>query len=153
MNPPEGGYVGLVTRGIAFALDAAVINLIAIVAAAGVALMLSVLSVSGDLDAWAAAIAGAAFVAWTALYFVVFWCTTGQTPGSRLMRIRVCLAEDGAVLRPRSSLVRYACLVLSAIPLFAGFLPILFDRRRRGVHDMLAGTIVVGVTRAELESA
>lgn len=139
--------IGLATRGIAFALDAAVINVVAIVAAAGAALVLSVIDVSGELNAWIAGVAGAVFVGWTILYFVVFWSTTGQTPGNRLMRIRVCRAEDGMALRPRSSLVRYVGLVLAAIPLFAGFLPILFDRRRRGVHDMLAGTIVVGVTR------
>ncbi len=34
-------------------------------------------------------------------------------------------------------------LVLSIVPLFAGFLPVLFDRRRRGLADMLAGTVVV----------
>jgi uncharacterized RDD family membrane protein YckC len=34
-------------------------------------------------------------------------------------------------------------LILAALPLFAGFLPILLDDRRRGAHDMLAGTVVV----------
>ena len=32
---------------------------------------------------------------------------------------------------------------VAAIPLLAGFLPILFDERRRGLHDMLARTVVV----------
>jgi uncharacterized RDD family membrane protein YckC len=39
--------------------------------------------------------------------------------------------------------VRLAALVLAALPLFAGFVPILFDERRRGLQDMLAGTVVV----------
>jgi len=39
--------------------------------------------------------------------------------------------------------LRLAGLVLAALPLFAGFVPILFDDRRRGVQDMLAGTVVV----------
>jgi uncharacterized RDD family membrane protein YckC len=34
-------------------------------------------------------------------------------------------------------------LVLAVLPLFAGLLPILVDARRRGLHDMLAGTVVV----------
>ena len=42
-----------------------------------------------------------------------------------------------------AALLRLAGLTLAAIPLFAGFLPILVDDRRRGVHDMLAGTVVV----------
>jgi uncharacterized RDD family membrane protein YckC len=137
-------YEGLVTRGIAFALDAAVINLVAIVVAGGVALALSVLSVPDDsLDTVLIAAGGALFLAWSVGYFVTFWSTTGQTPGSRLMRITVCDADDGSVLRPRRAAYRFAWLVLAAIPLLAGFLPILFDDRRRGMHDMLAGTVVV----------
>jgi uncharacterized RDD family membrane protein YckC len=138
-------YVGLVTRAIAFSLDAALINLIAIVVAAAVGLTLSVLSVP-DAGSTATIVGGcAAFVAWTIGYFVTFWSTTGQTPGSRLLRIQVCRAKDGGVLRPRRSLLRLAGLTLAAIPLGAGFLPILVDARRRGLQDMLAGTVVVGI--------
>ena len=87
------------------------------------------------------------FVVWTVGYFAVFWSTTGQTPGNRLMHLRVC-REDGAVLSPRRALVRFGALVLAALPMFAGFLPVLVDDRRRGLHDMLAGTVVVGVPEA-----
>jgi uncharacterized RDD family membrane protein YckC len=143
-HPTELRYEGLVTRGIAFAMDAAVINLVAIVVAAGVALALSVLSVSKDsLDAVLIAAGGALFIAWSVGYFVTFWSTTGQTPGSRLMRITVRRADDGGVLTPRRAALRFLGLVLAAIPLLAGFLPILFDERRRGLQDMLAGTVVV----------
>ena len=41
------------------------------------------------------------------------------------------------------SLVRFVGLVLAIVPLFAGFLPILFTERRRGLPDLLAGTVVV----------
>ena len=141
---PEARYEGLVTRGIAFAIDAAVIDLVAIVVAGGVALALSVLSVPKDsIDTVLIAVGGALFLAWSVGYFVTFWSTTGQTPGSRLMRITVCSADDGIVLSPRRAAVRFAGLVLAAIPLLAGFLPVLFDERRRGLHDMLAGTVVV----------
>ena len=140
----EREYEGLVTRGIAFAIDAAIIDLIAIVVAGAVALALSVLSISDDsLDTVLIAVGGALFLAWSVGYFVTFWSTTGQTPGSRLMRIKVCAADDGCVLRPRRAALRFAGLVLAAIPLGAGFLPILFDERRRGLQDMLAGTVVV----------
>jgi uncharacterized RDD family membrane protein YckC len=136
-------YEGAVTRAIAFALDAAVINLAAVVVAAIVALILSVVSVPDALDPVIVAAGGAAYLLWTACYFVLFWSTTGQTPGNRVLQIRVCSAVDGAVLAPRAALLRLAGLMLAALPLFAGFLPILLDDRRRGVHDMLAGTVVV----------
>lgn len=141
---PELRYEGLVTRGIAFAIDAAIIDLTAIVVAGGVALALSVLSVPKDsVDTILIVAGGALFLAWSVGYFVTFWSTTGQTPGSRVMRITVRTADDGDVLRPGRATVRFAGLVLAAIPLLAGFVPILFDRRRRGLQDMLAGTVVI----------
>ena len=141
-------YEGLVTRAIAFAVDAAVIDLVALLVGIGVGLAASVLSVGDELKTVLLAVGAAAFVVWTIAYFVTFWSTTGQTPGNRLLRIRVCEAADGSVLRPRRSVLRLACLVLAAIPLFAGFLTILVDDRRRGLHDLLAGTVVVGAVDA-----
>jgi hypothetical protein len=43
--------------------------------------------------------------------------------------------------------VRFAGLLLAIVPLFAGFLPVLFDERRRGLPDYLAGTVVHDVDR------
>jgi uncharacterized RDD family membrane protein YckC len=145
--PPAPVYEGLVTRAIAFAVDAAIIDLIALVVGVGVGLAVSLLTISDDLRVVLVALGGACFVVWTVGYFAVFWSTTGQTPGNRLMHLRVC-KEDGAVLSPRRALLRFGALVLAALPLFAGFLPVLVDDRRRGLHDMLAGTVVVGVPEA-----
>jgi uncharacterized RDD family membrane protein YckC len=39
--------------------------------------------------------------------------------------------------------VRFVGLTIAALPLFAGFLIILVDDRRRGLHDRLARTVVV----------
>jgi len=75
-------------------------------------------------------------------YFVLFWSATGQTPGMRLLRVRV----HGPAGDPPSiarSLVRLVGLVLAIVPLFAGFVPVLFTERRRGLQDFLAGTVVL----------
>jgi uncharacterized RDD family membrane protein YckC len=122
-------YEGAVTRAIAFALDATVINLAAIVVAAIVALILSVLSLPDGLDPVIVAAGGAAYLLWLAGYFVLFWSTTGQTPGNRVLQIRVCRAVDGAVPAPRAALLRLVGMMLATLPLFAGFLPILLDDR------------------------
>ena len=135
------------TRAIAFAVDAAIIDLIALAVGVALGLALSILSVSNDLQVALLAFGGAAFLVWTVGYFTVFWSTTGQTPGNRLMRLRVG-REDGTVLSPRRALLRFGALVLAALPLLAGFLTVLVDDRRRGLHDMLAGTVVVGVPEA-----
>jgi uncharacterized RDD family membrane protein YckC len=139
---PSRHYVGLVTRALAFGIDAALLNAIALLTAAVVALTLSVLSVPDEVDVVAAAVGAALYVVWVAGYFVSFWSTTGQTPGDRAMRIRV-RPQVGDVLPPRRALVRFVGLTLAAIPLFAGYLMILVDDRRRGLHDVLARTVVV----------
>jgi uncharacterized RDD family membrane protein YckC len=134
---------GLVTRTVAFAVDAALINVGALVCGAIVALCVSLVSVSGTV-ADVLAVAGAvAFVLWSAGYFVTFWSTTGQTPGGRVMAVRVCDARDGQSISAARAVVRVAGVLVAAVPFFAGFLPILVDPRRRGLQDMLAGTVVV----------
>jgi uncharacterized RDD family membrane protein YckC len=141
-------YVGLVTRAIAFALDAALINIIAILTAAVVTLTFSVVSIPKELKTIAIAAGGALYVLWIVGYFVTFWSTTGQTPGNRALRIRV-RAAGGERLRPRRSLLRFVGLTLAALPLFLGFLMILVDDRRRGLQDRLARTVVVEEPRDE----
>jgi uncharacterized RDD family membrane protein YckC len=140
---PKVEYEGLVTRTIAFAVDAAIINLIAIIVAVTVGLALSLFDISDTAKTVLVAVGGAAYVIWTVSYFVTFWSTTGQTPGNRLIRIRVCSAETGGRIRPRRALLRLVVLMLEVIPFFVGLWPILIDDRRRGLHDMVAGTVVV----------
>jgi uncharacterized RDD family membrane protein YckC len=150
-HPAEPAYQGLVTRAIAFVLDAAIINLVAMVVAIALGLAVSVLPLPNSLDPVLVSLGGLAYLLWSTGYFVVFWSSTGETPGDRLMHIRVC-TDDGRPPAPLRALVRLGGLVLAVIPLFAGFLTILVDERRRGVHDMIAGTVVVGVTDAAATS-
>jgi len=89
----------------------------------------------------AVAVGGVAFVLWSVAYFVTFWTTTGETPGNRAMRIRV-KRGDGSALRPRHALARLAGMVIG-LPLLIGYLPILVSDTRRGLHDAMAGTVVV----------
>jgi uncharacterized RDD family membrane protein YckC len=135
-------YVGLVTRGIAFAIDAAIINVAATVVAFGVALIVSILHFPHTLKTIFVAVGGGVYILWCLGYFVGFWSTTGQTPGSRIMRMRV-VAVKGERLKPRRAVLRCIGVVLAALPLFAGFILILFDSRRRGFQDRLARTLVV----------
>jgi len=139
---PQRQYVGLITRALAFGLDAVLINAIAIVVAGLVSLTFSVITVPHELRVVVAAVGGAVYIIWTVAYFTTFWATTGQTPGSRVLRIRVVPAR-GERLLPRRALLRFVGLTLAIIPLFAGLLPILVDDRRRGLQDFLARTVVI----------
>jgi uncharacterized RDD family membrane protein YckC len=138
---PPAVYAGIATRGIALAIDAAIANVIVLVVAALLGLIGSLV---GDLDPnWlVAALAAAGWIIAVGGYFTLFWSTAGQTPGMRLMRLRVVTAS-GEVPSFLRSLVRVVGLGLAIIPLFAGFLPVLFDSRRRALQDFMARTVVV----------
>ena len=140
-NPPVG-YVGLATRIVSFTIDAALITLVDIIIGIGAALILSLLHIPHDLRVVLAAIGAAAYLIGSITYFAGFWATTGQTPGARVMQIRV-LTSDGERVKPRWAIVRCVGVLLAALPLFAGFALILFDGKRRGLQDMLAHTVVV----------
>jgi uncharacterized RDD family membrane protein YckC len=55
----------------------------------------------------------------------------------------VLRVETGRPPSASRAVLRVGALVLSAIPFCAGFLLILFDGRRRALHDRLVGTVVV----------
>lgn len=135
-------YVGLVTRVASFVLDAAVITAVAILVGLGAVLVQGVLHLPSKVQTVIEAIGAAGYVLGTFGYFVAFWSATGQTPGGRVMQLRV-LTPKGGRLKPRRGLVRCLGIILAALPLFLGFVPILFDRRRRGFQDWLAGSLVV----------
>jgi uncharacterized RDD family membrane protein YckC len=138
-----GDYAGFVTRAIAFAIDVALIDLAAAFVAIVVGLGISALDVPDVVVTLAIAIGGVAYLAWFVGYFATFWSTTGQTPGARVMGVRVVAARAGETVSLGAAVVRLAGMVLAAIPLFAGFLLILIDDRRRGLQDRLARTVVV----------
>jgi uncharacterized RDD family membrane protein YckC len=133
---------GAVTRGLAFALDMLIVNLAFSGLAAIAALVGSFFS--GDasgVSGLALALGGGAWFALAAFYLVAFWSLAAQTPGMRFFGIR--LGVDGRGLPLGRSLKRLIGLELAALPLGLGFLGILFDERRRGWQDRLAGVDVV----------
>lgn len=134
-------HAGVATRGVALAFDALAALAIYVTGSAVVALIASL--VGGIRPHWlAGTLLGAAWFLVAGGYFTLFWSTAGQTPGMRLMRLRVRRAEGGGLSVGRA-IVRVVGLWLAIIPLFAGFLPALFDERRRALPDYLAGTVVL----------
>jgi uncharacterized RDD family membrane protein YckC len=134
-------FGGIATRGTALVVDAVIVTLVSLVGAAAVALVTSFV---GHLrPVWLADVLGAgAWVLLLLVYFVGFWSAAGQTPGMRVMHLRV-VHGAGARLGVGRSFVRAIGLALAIVPCFAGFLPALVDSRRRALPDYLAGTLVV----------
>ena len=138
-RPERPVYGGIATR--ALAIDAAV-TLVLFMSVVGVVALVASL-VGGLHPDWLVGIllaAGSMLVA--GMYFVLFWSAAGQTPGMRLLRIRV-RGPAGDSLSIGRSLVRLVGLGLAIVPMFAGFVPVLFSERRRGLPDFLAGTVVL----------
>lgn len=138
---PTVPYAGLATRAVALVIDAALVTASFWLLTAVMALIVSLFS-SLDIQgvgAIAGALGGWSF--YVGAYFVIGW-TLGATLGMRLMRIHVMTAH-GKALRPRRALVRFLAFVAGAVPLFAGYLLVLVQPRRRAFHDLMAGTLVV----------
>jgi uncharacterized RDD family membrane protein YckC len=135
-------YAGLATRALGLAVDVAIVQVVVFAVGAVLALVASL--VGGiELGSTVAKVLGAcAWAAAESLYFIVFWSLVGQTPGMRLMDVRVTTASGELPGFGRST-VRLVGLVLAIIPLFAGFLTVLVDDRRRALQDLLAGTVVL----------
>ena len=79
------------------------------------------------------------------LYFPYFWQRSGQTPGMKVLDIRVVRDKDGGPVGWGSAILRFIGYSINSIifGLPIGWLWILFDSRRRGWHDLIGGTVVV----------
>src|SRR5262249_34435440 len=87
-------------------------------------------------------ITAALFVLWLFLWYAYPWSVSGKTLGMAVLGIRV-VREDGSPASPGNAVKRTIFLPLSFLTLGIGFLPIIFARSRRALHDKLAGTSVV----------
>ena len=148
---PAAAYGGLVARSAAFAIDLTV-TLVAFLT--GAALVGLAASLARDVPpGWVVGLlAGVWWTLAAGTYFVVFWTLAGQTPGLRLLGLRV-VGPGGRPPGLGRASVRFVGLLLAIAPLFAGFVPVLFDRRRRGLHDYLAGTVVAPEGEPVLEAS
>lgn len=138
----QGHYAGAVTRLAAYGVD---IGLATAVFSVGAAVLVWTVSLvtHGDLDVSLATwVTVGAYAIWLFLYFAYPWSVSGKTAGMALVGIKVVTAE-GAPCGSRHAAVRTLALPLSFLTLGIGFLPIVFGRHRRALHDRIAGTAVV----------
>jgi uncharacterized RDD family membrane protein YckC len=74
---------------------------------------------------------------------VGFWRYCGATPGKVALGVKIVDARDGSAPSTLRLIVRLLAYLVSAIPLYLGFLWIGIDRRKQGWHDKIARTIVI----------
>lgn len=151
----EGQYAGFVTRMIAFVIDILIINVSVLVVTGVVLLILNFFyqlymllpwaptGRAGNFSSWASglvALLTLIFMLW--LYPTIFWMISGQTFGKRIMGLRV-VRMNGEEMTLARGLLRVLGYLLSALPIFLGFIWVIFSDKRRGWHDMLSGTCVI----------
>ncbi|AKF11074.1 RDD family protein [Sandaracinus amylolyticus] len=140
----EAEPAGIVSRFAAFVIDLALVG-------AGSSAAAWFVDVTGSMllpsSSWTrevtSALAGASCATIAAVYFVGLWAIAGRTAGLLLLGLRVVPANGGARLPFARALLRFVGCILAALPLYLGFVWILFDPDRRGWHDRIAGTRVV----------
>lgn len=76
-------------------------------------------------------------------YYVGFHWRYGWTPGKRVFRIRVIREIDDGSLSLGRSAARYFAQILSALPFGAGYLMVIFNRKKQALHDVIAGTVSI----------
>lgn len=146
-----GRYAGFFSRGAAYALDRLITFGIVFVIMLVIDYFLSLF----EVDQWLESLSNDAalnailllllstlgiYLLVSIVYNVGFWMLSGQTPGKRVLGVRV-MRTDGTRLRLGNALRRQVGYWISAI-FTLGFLWVLFDSKRQGFHDKLAGTIV-----------
>lgn len=154
---------GLGSRFLAMAIDTAIQGavLVAVVAVFGLGAMLLARNVDAlfDSPSGAGTVANIGIALAVLLMFVLTWgyfllfelIWNGQTPGKRLVGIRVLTAQGEPVTLVHA-LVRNLLRLVDALPTayMLGAMSILVTRRGQRLGDLAAGTVVVRERRAEL---
>ena len=76
-------------------------------------------------------------------YFPYFWVRGGQTPGMVVFGLKVVMDRDGGPVTVGPAILRLNGYSIDALVFYVGFAWILIDSRRRGWHDLIAGTVVI----------
>ena len=151
-----GQYAGFASRLIAYAIDTVIslagISVIWWLINATIDLLRvrEVLEIFGWLDDFQfllnmneeILLRGIVIILGVGLYHIFFLTLANRTIGKAVMGLQVVPLRGGRIGVVRATL-RYLGYIVSIIPLFFGFIWILFSRKRQGWHDKIARTCVV----------
>ncbi|MEI6201085.1 MAG: RDD family protein [Enhydrobacter sp.] len=136
-GPATIAYGGFWIRVVAYLIDAILLS----IASAIIGLVTGVSLYAGGFDYFAN---GASLVVgW--LYFALMESSArGATVGKMAVGLRV-VTDQGQRLDFGHATGRYLAKIISAIILGIGFIMVAFTDRKRGLHDIIASTLVVKV--------
>ncbi|MDA9912869.1 RDD family protein [Candidatus Nanopelagicales bacterium] len=150
-----GHYAGPLSRLLGFLTDLGVVFGTFTIITAGILFLLTTFLDQTDISLSAQTALGLGIlVVWTFTYAVVSLVIAGRTLGKWLVGDRV-VATDGHPIKPWQAVVRVLVMPLSFLLFGLGFLGLLFGAKRRALHDLIAGTVVVydwGDRQAEMSA-
>ena len=130
-------YAGFGPRALAFLLDAVIVTVI-VVPVLVLGFGMREVSLDPAEHSWELLL----FIA-IAVAVIGFWRAFGATPGKIALGLKIVDARTGGAPGMAQLIVRFAAYLLSALPLYLGFLWIAVDRRKQGWHDKIARTVVI----------
>ena len=107
----------------------------------------------GQGELWVSAVVTlVAFTLYNGYFILLEWLWNGQTPGKRLLHIRV-IKQGGYALRFFDTLLRNLLRVVDFLPLFygVGLTSLLLTRDSQRLGDLVAGTLVVYMEPVQTE--
>jgi uncharacterized RDD family membrane protein YckC len=125
------GNVGFGPRLVGYIIDAVIIGIAAFI----ITLILGIIKLG--------AIAQIVVIIGEFAYFMYFWNQSGQTIGGRVMGFKVVSEATGQPISYMSAFLRVIGYYISGIVILLGFLWVLWDPKKQGWMDKIAGTIVV----------
>jgi uncharacterized RDD family membrane protein YckC len=146
----EVRWAGFFIRGIAFCIDLVILDflflILGIVGSSAMGISLKSMRLETPSEELVQFLLGLYLLVWLLLfctYFIFFMAFGGQTPGKMLLRIRVVTRKQQSLTWQEATLRTFGYFI-SGLPLLGlGFLMIIFHPHKRGLHDLLAGTMVI----------
>jgi uncharacterized RDD family membrane protein YckC len=140
-------YSGHPARLVAWILDGIIFSIIATIVYFIVGtIMVMVAATGSDTLTGISALAGfVAIVVFSLAWYPYWWSKSGQSPGKKIMHIKVVRADNGELISFGQGIIRLIGYGVSAFVFYLGFLWILVDNRRQGWADKMASTVVIEV--------
>ena len=142
---PGLAFAGFGERLVAYVVDAILVTIVVVVVAIAGGLVIAGGAVSGSVST---AVGGGFFLVFAILivtlgYFPFFWARGGATPGMKMFGLIVVRDRDGGPISGGQAILRLFGYWVSSLVFYLGYIWIFIDKRRRGWHDLIAGTVVV----------
>lgn len=143
MNFVNMQYAGVGVRFVAAIIDGIIVGLVSFVLGAVLGIFM------GEAGAFLNIILN---IAITIFYWVFYQASQGQTIGKKVMGIKVVDLAGNKPTAMTFFLREIIGKLVSAIILFIGYLMILWDAKKQGLHDKIAGTVVIRVENMPAKS-